>query len=67
MEQSGKIRQAQRQAADMKEINEHVNDCQICQTGTLCDTAERILNNIEAKQSQQKEIEKARRLRQAGL
>lgn len=56
-----------KQADIKKKISEHVNDCQICQQGTLCDIAERIINEIEAKQAQQKEIEKARRLRQAGL
>lgn len=43
----------------VREFNEHVNDCQVCQQGTLCDIADRIISEAEArlKQSKQEKLE----------
>lgn len=50
-----------------KQINEHVNQCQICQQGTLCDIAERIIDEQEALRAQRRQANQERKLRQAGL
>lgn len=48
-------------------INAHVQDCQICQTGSLCDIAERIITDYEAVKAKEKAERQERKLRQAGL
>lgn len=50
-----------------KKLNEHVNQCQICQQGTLCDIAERIIADEEARLEQLRKINQERRLKQTGL
>jgi hypothetical protein len=49
------------------ELNDHVNDCQVCQQGKLCNKAERIIDAEEARREQVKKANLARKQRQAGL
>lgn len=50
-----------------KRINEHVNQCQICQSGLLCDIAERIINETEALKEQEKRAKQEQKLKEANL
>ncbi len=49
------------------QINEHVDQCQICQRGTLCDIAEQIIADEEAKQERIRQENIDRKRKQADL
>lgn len=48
----------------VRQINEHVENCQICQRGTLCDTAEKIIADEESRKEQIRQATVARRKQQ---
>lgn len=48
-------------------LNEHVNDCQVCQLGTLCEIAERIIVEAEQEHELDRQRRKQEREKQARL
>lgn len=48
-------------------LNEHVDQCQVCEKGALCDIAESIIADEEARREQVRKANRERRLKQAGL
>ncbi len=61
------VRRRQDDQTFVRKMNEHVNGCQVCQQGTLCEIAERIIDDEEAQLAQQRQANLARKLKQAGL
>lgn len=62
-----KIRIAKDERRFTQELNEHVEQCQVCATGFLCEIAERIMDRAEQGNEQRKRENKERKLRDAGL
>lgn len=48
-------------------LNEHINNCQICQQGNLCDKAEALIEAFENQIEQQKQENQAQKIKRAGL
>lgn len=62
-----KIRIAKDEQRFTQELNEHVEQCQVCTIDFLCEIAERIMDRAEQRNEQRKQENKERKLRDAGL